>query len=89
MDEVSQKVDAVCCHGECSAHEGGCSDPAVVAGLPAISLNVDALLMQCMQCPTRWMQHVVTYNAVPMKLYAGILQWCNAACSFPEFVLQC
>ena len=28
---VSHKVDVLCCDGRCSAHEGGCSDPAVVA----------------------------------------------------------
>ena len=49
VDPVSHKVDAVFCGGGCSAHEGGCSDPAVVAVHPAVSLNVDAVNMQWMQ----------------------------------------
>ena len=43
VDAVSHKVIAVCCYGRCSAHEGGGSDPAVVAVPSAVSLNVDAV----------------------------------------------
>ena len=47
MDAEPHKVDAICCDRGCSAHEGGCSDHAVVAVSPAVYLNVDAVLMQC------------------------------------------
>ena len=57
VDAVSHKVDALCCAGGCSAHEGGCSDPAVVAVLTAVSqdlavvpMNVDAVILQGSQC---------------------------------------
>ena len=36
VDAVSHKVDAVYCDGECTAHEIGCSDVAVVAVLPEL-----------------------------------------------------
>ena len=71
MDAVSHQVDAVCCHGGCSAHEAGCSVSEVVAGPTAVSLNLEAVLMQC---PTRWMLHVLTENPVPRMLDAVILQ---------------
>ena len=73
---VSQKVDAVRCDGGCSAHEGECSDPAVVTVLTAVSLNVDAVWRQ-------WLQYVVMEDAVPMKVNAMILQWlwCPLQCS--------
>ena len=77
-------MDAVRCVGGCSALEGGCSDPAMVAVPHAVSLNLEAVLMQCMQCPKRWMQHVVTEDAVPMNVDAVILQWLCAHCSVPE-----
>ena len=51
---VAHKVDAVCCDGGCSTHEDGCSVAAVVAVSPAMSCNVDAVLMQWIQCPTMW-----------------------------------
>ncbi len=47
--------------------------PAVVAVPPSVSLNVDAVPMQWMQCPTRWMQYVVMEDAVPTKVDAVIL----------------
>ena len=56
LDPVSHKLDAVCCDGCCSAHEGGFSDPAVVAVHTEVSQNVDAVTMQWMHCLTRWMQ---------------------------------
>ena len=61
--------------------------------IPALSLNVDALPMQWMECPTRWMQYVMTYDAVPMKGDAVIMQWfqctciaTSAGCSVPAVV---
>ena len=45
----------------------------MVGGPPAVSLNLEAVLRQCMQCPTMWMQHVVTEDAVPRMLDAVIL----------------
>ena len=42
----------------------------MVAVPPAVSLNLEALLMQCMQSPTSCMQDVVTEDAVPMKVDA-------------------
>ena len=41
VDAVSYKVKAVWCDGGGSAHEAGCSDPAVVAVPHAVSLSVD------------------------------------------------
>ena len=41
---------------------------------PTVSLNVDAEPMQGMQCPTRWMQYVVTEDEVPTKEDAVSLQ---------------
>ena len=46
----------------------------MVAVLPALSGNVDAVPCQWMQCHTSWMQYVVTEDAVVMKLEAVILQ---------------
>ena len=46
----------------------------MVAGPPAVSLNLEVVLMQCMQCPTSWKQHVGTEDAVPMMLDAVILR---------------
>ena len=40
MDEVSHKVDAVCCDRECSVHEGGGSDPLVDAVPHAVSVKL-------------------------------------------------
>ena len=49
LNAVSNKVNAVCCDRGCTAHEGGCTDPAVVAVPTAVSLYVDAVLIQGMQ----------------------------------------
>ena len=46
----------------------------MVAVPPTVSLNVDAVPMQCMQCPTRWMQHVVREDAVTTNVEAVSLQ---------------
>ena len=43
VDAVSHKADAVYCDGECTAHEIGCSDVAVVAVPAALSVNVGAV----------------------------------------------
>ena len=40
MDAASHQVDAVCFDRECSAHEGGSSDPAVVALPHAVPMSV-------------------------------------------------
>ena len=40
----------------------------------AVLLNEDAVPMQWMHCPTRWMQYVVTEDAVPMKEDAAMQQ---------------
>ena len=47
--QCPKNVHAVCCDGGCSALEGGCSDPEVVAVHPDVSLNLDAVNMQWMQ----------------------------------------
>ena len=52
MAAVSQKVDAVCCVRGSSAHEGRFHDLAVVAVSSAVSLDLDAVPMQWIQCPT-------------------------------------
>ena len=51
VNAVAHHVHKVCCDGGCSAHESLCSDPAVVAVHPAVSLNVDAVPRHWMQCP--------------------------------------
>ena len=100
MDAVSHNVKALWCVVICSAKEGECSDPAVMAvqlqykfsfiqcccsgcGAPHIVGSVDAVVMQWMKCPTRWMQYVVTEGAVPMNVDAVILQWlqCTLLCT--------
>ena len=53
MDAVSQKVDAIYCDGGSSGHEGGFSEPAVIAVPPVWSLNVDAVTMQWLQFERR------------------------------------
>ena len=73
VDAVSHKAGAVYFVRGCSAHEGGCGEPAVVA-LPHSFLNVAAVPRQCMQCPTRSMQYVVTEEAVSTKVDAVSLQ---------------
>ena len=63
---------------------------------PALSLNVDAVPMQWLQCHRRWMQYVVMEVAVPTKVDAVILQrlQCRgivpaADCSVPAVVALC
>ena len=47
-----------------------CSFAAVVAEPTPVSPNVDAVPMLRLQCDPRWMQHVMTDDAVPMKVDA-------------------
>ena len=49
----------------------------------ALSLNVDAVPRQWMQCPSRGMQYVVTEDAVPMKVDAVIRQLWNCTLLCP------
>ena len=46
----------------------------MIAVTPTVSRNMDAVPMQCMQCPTSWMRYVVTEDVVPMKVEAVSLQ---------------
>ena len=93
---MSHKLDAVCCDGRCSAHEGECSDPAVVAVHTAVCLNLNAVRMQSMHCPRRWMQYVFTEDVVPLKQDA-VMQWSfhcvcsatSAVCSVSAVVAVC
>ena len=83
MAAVSLKVDVVCCVRGSSGHEGGCSDPTVVAVPHAGSLNENAVPLQWIQCPTRWMQYVMTDDALPMKVDAVIMQWLKCPLQSP------
>ena len=56
----------------------------MVAEPTAVSLNVDAVPVQCMMCLTSWMQYVVMDDAAPMKVVAVILQWLQCHLQFPE-----
>ena len=53
----------------------------MVAVPPAVYLNVDAVLMQWMQCPSRWMPYDVLEDSVIMKEDAVILQSLQCTCS--------
>ena len=78
QDSVPMKDDAVILQSlqcTCSATSSGCSVPALVAGHPALCWNVDAGVMQWMQCLTRRMQYVLLEDAVPMKVDPVNLQW--------------
>ena len=46
----------------------------MVAMPPALSWNVDAVLMQWMQCPSMWLAYVVMEDLVIMKEDSVILQ---------------
>ena len=56
--------------------------------LPGLSWNLDAVLMQRMQCPIVWMQYVMTDDAVLMKVHAVSHNvealWCVVVCSDDE-----
>ena len=83
VDAVSHKVDAVCFVRGCSSHESGCRELSLVAVPPTVSLNVDAVPMQCMQCSTWWMRYAGMEDAVPMKVDAVNLQWLQCPLQFP------
>ena len=63
--------------------ECGCSVPAVLAVPPALSGNVDAVVMQWRQFLTRWSQYVLLEDAVPMKVDGVIMQWQQRPVRFP------
>ena len=81
VDAVSHKEDAVCFVRGCSGQEGGCDEPAVVEMPPTVSLNVDAVPMEWMHCPTMCMQYVVMEDSVIMNEDAVILQSLQCTCS--------
>ena len=84
MAAVSLKVDAVCCDRGCSAHECGCSDPAVVA--VRMQCHFSWMQCPCSRCSATYtvpefecsahavMKYAVMEDAVPMKEDAVILQ---------------
>ena len=61
----SQKVEAICCDGGCSAHEGGCCAHAVdevsqrcmqyAMTEDAMPMKVEAVILQWMQCPMQFL----------------------------------
>ena len=53
----------------------------MVAVPPAVYLNEEAVLMQWMQCPSRWMPYVMKEDAVIKKEDAVILQSLQCTCS--------
>ena len=57
---------------QCSFSRMQC--PCMVISVPDLSLNFAAVPMQCFLYPKRWMQYVVTEDAVPTKLGAVSLQ---------------
>ena len=48
---------------------------------PAVYMNVDAVLIQRMLCPSRWMPYFVMEDSVIMKEEAVILQSLQCTCS--------
>ena len=91
-DAVPMKEDAVMqrlFYGSCSATSGVCSVSAVGAMPPEMSGNVDALPMQWMKCPTRWMQYVLTEDAVPIMVDAVLLKWVQCLLQCPVRWMQC
>ena len=54
----------------------------MVAEPTAVSMNVDAVPMQLMQCHTMCMQYVVKEDSVPMKVDAVFLQWLQCPLQF-------
>ena len=53
----------------------------MVAVPPVVYLNVDAVLMQWMQCSSRWMPYDVLEDSVIMQEDAVILQSLQGTCS--------
>ena len=62
----------------------------MVALPPALSGNVDAVLRQWMQCPTRWMQNLMADDVVIIKMDVVCCdRGCSAhegVCSYPAVV---
>ena len=95
-DSVPMKDDTVILQSlQCTgrATSSGCRVPAGFAVPPAVYLNVDAVPMWWMQCPTRWIPYVVMEDRVIMTEDAVILQslqctGCatSAGCSVPAVV---
>ena len=52
---------------------------------PALSGNVEAVVMQWMQCPRRWMKSILMEDSGPKKVDAVMLQWLQYPLLFPEF----
>ena len=73
MDAVSQNVNAVGCDGECSAHEEGCSEPAVIRVRLPCSFS-------CMQCP----RMVCSAPELSFNVAAVTMQWMQ----FPKTWMQ-
>ena len=84
MAAVSLKVDAVCCVGGSSGHEGGCSDPAVDAVPPTGSLNENVVPLQWIECPIRWMEYVMWDDSLPMKVHAVFHNWLSIPFCVPD-----
>ena len=82
-DAVLMNVHAACCDIGCIAHDGGCSDHAMLARPMQFPCVWIAVPREWMLCPTRWMQYVVREDAVPMKVDALILQWLQCPLQFP------
>ena len=55
----------------------------MVAVPAAMCGKMDAMPMQWMQRPNRWMHYVVREDAVPMKVDARFLQWLQGPMQFP------
>ena len=60
----------------------------MVAVPPTASLNVDAVHMQCIQCPTMWMRYAVMEEAVPTKVDAVSLQCLHCPPHCPGMWMQ-
>ena len=66
---------------QCSFSSMQC--PCMVCSDPTLSLNFAEVPMHWMLSPKRWMQHIFTEDAVPMKVDAVILQWLQGPLKFP------
>ena len=54
----------------------------MIAVSPALSLLMDAVVMQWTQCLTRRMQYVLSDDAVPMKVHVVNPQWLHCPLQF-------
>ena len=80
-DAVYHKVNAVCCDGGCSAHEGGCSVPPVVA----VTRNCPEMLMQCLYSGCS----VSSVIAVCLQCLFSWVQCSYSGCRDPCPVSEC